>query len=232
MARTDSIAEGSYAHVCNRGTKKLPILRQRDDLWRLFYNLYYLNTVGRMPEQWVRELQKHGGFSSFVWPEEWGPKEPLVAVLAFCILPNHFHLLLKEVRKGGISKFMHRFTMAYSKFINEKYNENGNLFQGPYRMRVITDNTHLRYLAAYIMVKNTFEIYPKGFRKSLEEFDNAYVWAKDYQFSSLGSYVGSRQSPIITKDILGEIFEKPKDFKKFARECMLYQLDQLNSYEL
>ncbi|OGG47058.1 hypothetical protein A2671_01550 [Candidatus Kaiserbacteria bacterium RIFCSPHIGHO2_01_FULL_49_13] len=228
MSRKEIPAVGSYVHICNRGAKKMPIFRQKEDLSRLLINLFYLNSVGRMPENWMRQLERLGDPKELVWPSEWHTKAPLVSILAFSIMPNHFHLILKEIKEGGISTFMHRLTMGYAKFINEKYSESGSLFQGPFRSRIVSDDNDLRYLAVYVMVKNTFELFQGGLPEAIKHFDQAYVQAIESPLNSLAEYAGKRSSPIVTKEVLGEIFSDPEEFRSFANDCMLYQLEQLN----
>lgn len=221
MARLETIIEGAYVHVLNRGVKKTPIYRQKSDLWRLLFNLFYLNSK-KIPDNWNRMLDKKDQLRNFIWPKEWGNKMPLVSVLAYTIMPNHFHLILKEINKGGISQFMHKFSMGYSKFVNTKYEETGSLFQGPFKSVVVENDDQLRYLAAYVMVKNPFELYPNGgLAKATLEFDKAYQWAIEYPFTSLADYAGRRKSVFLNKDLLGEIFANPKDFKEFACDCIL-----------
>jgi|SRR3989344_2498857 len=221
MARSEIIVEGAYVHVLNRGVKKTPIYRQKSDLWRLFFNLYYLNS-NKIPDNWNRVLDREDKIKNFVWPEEWGKKESLVSILAYTIMPNHFHLILKEINKGGISQFMHKFSMGYSKFVNTKYKETGSLFQGPFKSIVIEDDNQLRYLAVYVMVKNSFEIYPNGgLNGAIKNFDDAWEWVIKYPFTSLADYSGTRKSKILSKDLLGEIFVEPTVFKDFARDCIL-----------
>lgn len=230
MTRLQSFGVDSYIHVCNRGVKKLPIYRQEKDLHRLLLNFFYLNHSDRMPDHWKRYLETSGNLKRFQWPnEEWGERQPIVSILAFNILANHLHLILKEITEGGTSKFMHRASMAYSKFINEKYDESGSLFQGAFKSRVVEEDVDFRNLAVYVMVKNSFESYPGGLQKAIENFDDAYERASKNPFTSLGVYAGTWESPIITKDLLGELFETPDSFKEFARETMLYRLDQLTS---
>lgn len=219
----------SYMHVYNRGVKKMPIFRRHGDLQRLLFNLYYFNHANRMPENWKRELEIAGNPAQFQWPDIWEEREPVISILAFSIMPNHLHLMIKEIVEGGTSKFMHRVSMAYSKFINEKYEESGSLFQGAFKSRLIEDDNDFRNLAVYIMVKNPFELYSGGLKRAIQNFDDAYERMSVDPFSSLGAYAGTHTSPIITKDLLGELFETPKSFKEFARETMLYRLDQLTS---
>lgn len=137
--------------------------------------------------------------------------------------------MLKEVVEGGTSNFMHRVSMAYSKFINEKYQESGSLFQGAFKSRLVEGETDFRNLAVYVMVKNPFELYPGGLQQAIEHFDDAYERTTRDSFNSLGTYTDTRVSPIITKDLLGELFETPESFKEFARESMLHRLDELVS---
>ena len=231
MARGHLFAPDSYYHIYNRGSKKLPIYRNKGDFWRLLFNFYYFNNVAGVPVHWKRELDQRGNLADFVWPEAWGAREPSVAVLGFSLMPNHLHLILKEQVEGGVSAFMHRVLMGYSKFINEKYNENGSLFQGRFRSRLVEDDTDLRHLAAYVMVKNPFELYPGGLREAIANFDEAYERTIESPFASLAEYAGRRSSPIVDKDILGELFDSPQEFKDFARECMLNKLEQMSEIE-
>ena len=205
----------------------MPILKEKSDFWRLLFNFFYFNHTDRMPDNWKRELERLGGPAQFVWPDEWGEREPLIAILAFSLMPNHLHLMVKELVEGGISKFAHRVQMGYAKFLNEKYGESGGLFQGTFKSRLITDDMDFRYMAVYIMVKNPFELYPGGLKRAIESFDDAYKQATQSPFNSLASYAGERTSSIIDKDLLGELFETPESFKNFARECMHDKLDVL-----
>lgn len=227
----ESFGVDSYAHVYTRGVKKLPIYRQKKDLCRLLLNFYYFNHADRMPNNWRRELKVTGDPAHFEWPDAWGERQPIVSILAFSIMPNHLHLMIKEIVEGGISKFMHRVSMSYSKFINEKYEESGSLFQGAFKSRLIENDNDFRNLAVYIMVKNPFELYPGGLRHAIENFDDAYDQIARDPLNSLGGYAGARLSSIITKDLLGELFETQESFRGFARDTMLYRLDQLTSEE-
>ncbi|MFH1178207.1 MAG: transposase [bacterium] len=221
----------SFVHVYNRGTKKMPIFRKKSDLFRLFNSLYYFNTEQSMPENWIRDVIKEGGMSTLIWPSVWETRAPMVSILACTVLENHFHILLKEKIAGGISKFMHRISMGYSKFINEKYDESGGLFQGAYKSRCVDDDIDLRNLMVYIMVKNVFETYPEGLEKACREFDRAYTHAIAYPLTSLAEYTGHRKSAILDYDLLRELSEEPKLFKEFARECMQNRLEQLTNYD-
>lgn len=222
----------SYVHVYNRGAKKMPIFREKTDLLRFLQSLFYFNTQQSMPQNWTRDLLKIGGMHTLVWPPEWEARVPIVSILAFTIMPNHFHLLIKEEVEGGVSKFMHRVSMGYSKFINEKYAENGSLFQGPYKARRVDNDTDLKNLLVYIMIKNPFELYKGGIPQACSEFERAYAAALQNPLNSLAEYTGLKKAAILNHDLVLELSEEPDSFKKFARECMQHRLEQLDSYEL
>lgn len=117
--------------------------------------------------------------------------------------------------------FMKKLGDGITGYFNKKYQEKGRLFQGAYKARLIDNDTYLRYISVYIQVKNPFELYPGGIEKAVKEFDKAFDFAINYPFCSLADYAGIRKSPIIYKDLLGELFPVSKDYKKFARECIL-----------
>ena len=212
----------TITHILNRGAKKLPIFRQRSDLWRMMYSLFFLNAKN-VPENWCREAEKIGALNNFIWQKEWGERKPLVSILAFTIMPNHFHLILKPKIEGGVQQFMHKFTMSYSKFINSKYAESGSLFQGRFKSVIVDTDEFLRYLACYVMVKNSFELFHGGLPAAINNFDDAWKEAKNYPFSSLADYAGLRNCPILDKNILGEIFPDSDSFMECSKDFILGQ---------
>jgi putative transposase len=225
-AMTDSIV-----HVYNRGAKKHDIFRKQSDLSRLLYSLYYFNTEHPTAPSWVRDLARVGGMHTFAWPEHWEPRSPLVSILAFTIMPNHFHLVLKELVDAGLSKFMHRISMGYSKFINEKYDESGSLFEGAYKVRRIDEDVDLQNLLVYTMIKNPFELYPGGLARACQEFYLAYMHTLSYPFTSLAEFLGNAEPAILDHDLLREIGADPDTFQEFARDSMLHRLEQMSSFD-
>lgn len=183
-------------------------------------------------ENWVRELGNdyfdgsQTTVNSFMRPPEWPDRKPLVKILCYTLKPNHFHIILKEIQEGGVSKFMQKVGQSMTLHFNEKNNlrGKGSIFQGSYKGKIITEDVYLRYLSVYVMVKNTFELYPKGGLSGAQKnFNDAWEWSKTYEFSSFADYCGVKQEdslPIVDKDILGEIFNH-KNFKSFSRDVIL-----------
>ena len=214
---------GSYGHIYNRGNRKQPIVLDAKDRWHFLQTLYYLNHKTKIanPFRELRDLLKTDFNNQLVWPEKLGEKSSLVKISAFKLKDNHFHLLLKQETEDGIRVFMQRAGTAIAKRFNERYQQVGSLFQGKYKAKLIETDEYINYLSVYIQVKNAFEDYPGGISKALKEFDKAYEWAAKDPYNSLGDYAGKRNSPIIDKGILGEMFPTPESYKEFAEQCML-----------
>lgn len=211
----------TYHHVAMRGARGMNIVENDRDRWDFIKLIYYLNDTFQK-SQWERDL-KTSQKPLFERPEYWPKRDPLVYILAFCLHDNHFHLLVKEIREGGLSQFMQRLPNSMTLRYNKNYGGSGSIFQGSYGFRLVESDSDLQNITLYIMVKNVFEKYPKGGLKgAMNNFEDAYRWALDDNFSSFADYAGERRSPIIEKDLLSEFFISPRDFKKKAKEYITW----------
>jgi len=216
--RVEPFGVDSFVHIMKRGARGLPITRDTADRWRFVRLLYYANDEYKN-ELWERSTIELGMFGR---PPTWPERQPLVQILAWVLVQNHFHLLLKEIREKGTSKFMQRLCGSMSMHFNTKYKEKGSIFQGAYKGRTIDTDGYLQQVVPYILVKNVFELYPGGYEQAVRNFDSAWRWAvEEYKFSSLADYATNRNSPIIEKDSLGEVFESPERFRAHAKEMIL-----------
>jgi len=220
--RKEPFSVGNYVHVYNRGNRKQAIVHDNKDRNRFLHSLFYFNTeqTPSNPLQELYELRLNLNKSEWPWPKNWRPRKPIVSIVAFVLMKNHFHLLLKEIKEGGISKFMQRLGTGISMHYNIKYQESGSLFQGSYKARCVDEDLYLKYLSLYIQIKNTFELYPGGLKKATKEFDKAYNWAVSYPYGSLGDFVGVRDRGIIVKNIFSELFSNSEEYKDFARDSI------------
>lgn len=221
--KRDKITIDSFVHVYNRGNRKQPIVRDAKDRWHFLEMLYYFNDefTAINPFRNLNRRLKLDFNQSFNWPLDWPERKPLVKILVFTLSENHFHLFLKEIQEGGITKFMRRLGTGMANYFNTKYQEVGSLFQGSYKLKIIDEEIYFKYLSVYIQVKNVFEMYPEGLQKALENFDKAYEWAVQYPYCSLADYAGKRNSPLIDKDVLGELFSSPEEYKEFSKQCLI-----------
>ena len=118
---------GEFYHVFNRGNNKRPTFLDREDIDFFFKHMNMLNST--LPIAYVRS--NYGcDFSS----------KKLVEIYAYAILENHFHMILKQLKPDGISRYMHKLGTAYTKYFNQKYRTTGALFQGKYKYVFIKEN--------------------------------------------------------------------------------------------
>lgn len=198
----------------------MDIVRDDADRWRFLKLLRYLNDEN-IPRNWERSIGPDHIRAGFARPVSWGKQAPYVSILAYCLMDNHFHLLLRENKEGGISKFMQRVGTSMSAYFNAKHGETGTLFQGAYQARTITSDRQLQYLAAYIHIKNPLERYPGGVARAVREFDVAYEWVKQDPFSGHGhKNISAILDVILAKDVL----QGEKLFKTFAKDVLLGRL--------
>ena len=219
--RVEPFGVGSIVHITNRGTRGVEIVRDNADRTRFEQLLYYFND-SFSDDNWRKIV---AGLAPFERPKDWPEREPLVRILAWTLLPNHFHLLIEEIHEGGISKFMQRLCGSMSAYFNAKYRERGTIFEGSYRSRTISKDSHLRYLVFYIQVKNVLELYPGGLVQALKNFDRAWEWALRYRFSSLYSYVVREESPILEPELIRALYPDSVAFKNEARELLMGHIE-------
>jgi len=229
--RVEPYSVGSFVHVLKRGGRGMSIVRDDADRWRFLRSLYYLNDK-YLDNNWLRSVNVNTISETsqtsltmqdrlFFRPADWPERKVLLHIHAFVLMPNHIHLLLEEIEEGGVSLFMKRLGQSMTNHFNEKYKEKGSIFQGAYKSRTITDDSYLRHLAVYIMVKNTFELYEGGLEAVRDHFDDAWDWAMKYPFTSLADVVGDRNSPIIHKGLMAEAIGTPAQFKKHAKAVIM-----------
>jgi len=224
---------GEYYHVYNRGNRKEMIFYEEKDMWRFLRTIRFfndshssLNILRQLTYQLTSDVNNvnksdPGSIFELGWPSDWPERDPLVKILCYCLIPNHFHLLLKEIRKGGISKFMQKIGNGFSKYSNLKYQNVGRVFQGPYKIKLIKEQKYLEYLMVYIQVINVLELFPGGIERALMNSEKAMKFVDNYIFSSHPDYAGLRKSLIIEKDILAKIFPTNASYKQFVYQTLL-----------
>ena len=213
-------------HVFNRGNRKQEIVRDDRDRQHFMRVLYYFNDE-YAPINIFRELSDTYGADAHLRlerPPTWPERKPLIDILGFTLMDNHYHLVLRETREGGIAKFMQKFGTGITNRFNARHKEVGRLFQGSYKARRVDDDNYLTYLNVYIHVKNVCELYSGGIDAAIADFDSAFSFALSYPYSSLGGYAGKNTETrkIISQDMLKSQFQDVSEFKEFARECLRY----------
>ncbi|MEA1929607.1 MAG: transposase [Patescibacteria group bacterium] len=204
--RKTVFAPGEYYHVYNRGVHKRKIfLDERDHVRFLFLVIYFqsLETSKNLSRQ-VSYFIKHRKFNVGVEDTESFLKTRVVELAGFALMPNHFHLLVKENEIAGVSRYLQRLLNAYTKYFNTKYKLSGHLFQGPFKAVHIMDNEQLLYASAYIH-RNPREI------KNWRDKDHCYPW------SSFQDYVrGNRWGDMLANQIISGQFLDGADYHEWV----------------
>ena len=110
---------------------------------------------------------------------------------------------------------------------NSKYHERGSLFQGGYKGKTVHDNSHFSYLPFYVLVKNVFELYPGGITEASKNFNKAWQWATDYEFSSFGSTIKNLTHPTVNdpEETISKFLKDESVFKKESQELLLFHMN-------
>ena len=169
--RARNLEPGNYYHLYNRGNNCQNIFFERDNY------LYFLRQ-----------------FRYYV-------AETAVQVVAYCLMPNHYHILI-YLQEDSLSAAMHRFTMSYTKAINRRYQKCGSLFQGRFQTLHVDSDDYLLHLTRYIHLNPI----KAGFVKKPE----------DWEFSSYHEYVGIRQGTLPKTDYVYERFGTQQDYRQFV----------------
>ena len=200
--------DGEYYHIYNRGVEKRDIFLGKRDYRRFVFNLYDKNNSNRCANACRKSLEVNGEDNL-----EIGGDIQLVDIVCYCLMPNHFHLLLKQVCSGGISLFMQKIGTGYTQYFNLKYGRSGVLFQGTFKAKYIGTNEYILHLSRYIHL-NSLELYDetKGEAKDLNGYVKAYPW------SSLPFYLasGTRDTQLVKKSIIIDQFSgNEREYESF-----------------
>ncbi|HVM73470.1 MAG TPA: transposase [Candidatus Paceibacterota bacterium] len=208
MSRGLTFQQGGFYHVYNRGTEKREIFISESDYER-FVNLLYLANSAK-----AIHFQDYRGLASM---ELLGLERgnPLVTICAYCLMPNHFHLLLQEHTPGGLSQFIHKLTTSYTMYFNTKYDRSGALFEGTFKARDANEDRYLKYLISYIHLNPVKLIEPHWKESGIQNIRRAKAFLNNYPYSSFADYSGVDriEKVIITMDALPDYFADQKDFR-------------------
>jgi len=199
MLRPDPFINGEYYHLYNRGIDKRIIFKTSNDFKRFIMLLYVCNSFLEKSLRLDNLINhSHKSYEEIMILDR---GEPLVSIGAWCLMDNHFHLLIRQEVDGGITKFMKKVGTAYAMFFNIKYQRKGALFGGLFKSKLIGDkDNYLIQLLAYIHL-NSLDIKFSGWDKDINNFDKVEMkkHLDEYLYSSYQEYIGMDR---IEKNIL------------------------------
>ena len=227
--RKITFVEKELYHICNRGVEKRDIFLDDKDYFRAIHDLYEFNDTSPALNLYYKtaSLQSYETRSRKI-------KNPIVEILAFTLMPNHYHLLLRQTKENGIVEFMQRFGVGYAMYFNKKYARVGSLFQGPFKAVHVTKNAHFIHIPFYIHANPLDLKFPEWREKKIKNAKQALEFLESYRWSSFSDYVGKRNFPsVIHKLFLSEIIGTPAEYKtmtlRLLQEMDLATLDDVLS---
>ena len=203
--RKQSLVTGEYYHVYNRGVDKRDIFSNKKDLYRFIESISEFNRTEVITS--LANLKKSNQIAPQIAPKALS-RDPLVCIVAYCLNPNHFHFLLRQLKDGGISKFMQKLQAGYTCYFNIKNQRTGSLFQGTFKSHLASEENYFNKIIGYTNKNYKIHNIPKN-KMNL-------VFASDYEYENNKFKIVSKKEGM---RIL-EIFDGAINFKKHCDEIV------------
>jgi len=201
--RKEPLVTGESYHVYNRGVDKRDTFNDVHDLERFKESIRQFNQIDGVGSLELHHKQMRGLDSPPLVVSE-----PLVAIVAFCVNPNHFHFILKQLVDGGIPKFLQKLQGGYTYYFNHRHDRSGSLFQGTYKSKLIGSDEYLRKIFGY--TNQNYLVHDIPSKKS------SFVFASDKEYES---GVFDFVSAIEGREMI-EIFDGKENLKKHCTEII------------
>lgn len=226
----EKIITGNVYHVLNRGVDKRKIFLDDKDHYRFIHDLYEFNDINSVNN--ITHKFRNMDYKDSGSPYNSKIREPLVDILAFCLMPNHYHLLIKPRFDDSLVKFMTRLNMGYAKYFNEKYERKGVLFEGRYKLVPVADERHFIHIPYYIHLNPLDFIMPEWRERKVTNYKKAIDFLEHYKWSSHIDYVGYKNFPSLTSrkfllDVFGGHQKYKEDMEEWIKNFESYQFGNL-----
>lgn len=226
------VNEGIY-HVYNRSVEKREIFVDDQDRFRFIHDLFEFNDEAPAVNLYYKRplIQSYEAKPRKIEQQK---RKLLVEILAFVVMPNHFHLLLRQIKENGISNFMHKLGTGYTMYFNQKYERAGSLFQGTYKAVLVNQEAHFIHLPYYIHFNPLDLKFPEWRDREIKNYKQAMKFLENYRWSSFLDYIGKKNFPSVTqREFLNEFFEGPENYKKDAMKWLKeMDLEEIEDFTL
>jgi putative transposase len=218
MLRKEKFILGEYYHIYNRTILNTPRFRNSKNCARLIQAFLLANSTQSM--QAFQFLRNHpeAALEDALKISQEGTK--LVDVLCYTIMPDHYHLLLKEREENGITSFIHKCNISVAKYINIKNNSSGPIFESLFRSKNISTNEYLLHLSLYIHLNPLDFLEGRNWREhKIKNWQSAMKNLIDYPWSSLKFFLDKKYDDRILSgtDIILEQFKGKTEYESFLR---------------
>jgi len=206
---------GDIYHVYNRGVDKRTVFEDKQDFYQFLEMMDFFN-----------QEKSLGGLKTYKYPvniKHRGSTSALVEIVAFCLLPNHYHFILKQICDGGISKFMQKLGTGYTMYFNKKNSRSGALFQGRFKAKKIETQETLNYLSVYVNLN--FRIHKVD--KTLTKLQKKKYKGDGYR-SSLYEYIHEdvKNRKCVVDSVLDNFGGSGKKYLEFANRQAVAMIEK------
>jgi len=229
--------ENLIFHVLNRGVEKRVIFKEDQDYKRFIRGLFEFNDKNSTENlsRFLIRSKKHnkstdGQITTAKPFVERKPRKLLVRIHSFCLMPNHYHLLLSPLVENGISKFIQKLSIGYTHYFNKKHDRSGVLFQGKHKRIQVTNSPHLTHIPFYIHLNPLDIIEPEWREGIIKDTRGSLNFLKNYRWSSHLDYLGIKNFPSVTnREFLLDYFDGYSGYRsaceKWIKERKVRALD-------
>lgn len=206
--RKNPLVIGEYYHLYNRGVEKRKIFQSVQDYKHFIFLMYICNTEKSIV---LRDVGK-----------DFDRGETIVDIGVYCLMPNHFHILVKGKIENGISNYMLKLMTAYSMYFNKKYKRTGRLFENTFKSILIGEDRHLKYLYSYIHL-NPAKLIDKNWKENPTKSHSTLLqFVFSYPYSSLNDYLNTNNKKILEPNEFPAYFLRPEDHKRELFEWLAF----------
>lgn len=203
MRDPELFSTGATYHVYNRGVDKRIIFNDDADRLRFLKSIVAFNEVGRRENSSLARVENPPVSDT-----------PCVDVIAYCLMPNHFHLMLRQAVHGGVSEFMHRLGLGYTRYFNKRNGRVGRLLESAYKIKRVKTTLQNRHLPRYIHL-NPLDLIGLDWKRQPAPWSVAEPFLMEYRWSSFRHYVGLERQAFIKPDSEAAEPNGPKNHSAF-----------------
>lgn len=226
--RKQQFVNDEIYHVVLRRIDDNLIFKDTNDYYRGIFSIYEFNTTKSIT---IRDRRKaRAKIKTLLKETSRGPssvvdeRDKLVEIFTFCFMPNHIHLLLKQLKDEGITKFMRKLGTGYGGYFNRKYSRKGYVFQNRFSAVRIKNNNQLKIVFVYIHTNPISLIEPQWKEKGIKNPKKTMKFLENYKWSSYPDYISKTNFPSVTeRNFILRIMKQERGCKEFVEYWVRYK---------
>lgn len=229
--RKEQFINGEIYHVVLRALDDNLIFKDVNDYYRGIFSIYEFNNL--KPTTIQNRRKERARFKKLSSPDRdrvsivadfVDKRDKLVDILAFCFMPNHIHLLLRQLKENGITQFMRKVGIGYAGYFNRRHSRKGYVFQNRFKDVHIENDDQLKTVFTYIHT-NPISLIEPGWKKvGIKDPEKIEKFLNNYKWFSYSDYIGNNNFPSVTeRNFILEIMGGKQGCKDFVDNWIRYK---------